>query len=321
MKHIILMILLLGSFSCLSQTRIKMKQEGGVYTVPCKVNGLNLRFIFDTGASNVSISLSEATFMLKNGYLEENDIVGKGKFQTADGRLIENTHIILREVEIGGMKLYNVDAVVINNIDAPLLLGQSAIQKLGKVQLQGDELLILSGKANIPQIKRSVGAEWYAVYEDDDAKIEVDINSIKRENDYVTCFVKTTCINEKSRIKDANKHAEIGCTGKSNEECLKIKQKWEDFLFIVTKEVSNCKEGNWALLSSMYYDKYGSVIRNSQSELEWIDISPSTILSDVFYSICTQHEIHYQGQTYWMYIEDGVPFLRQYPESAVVEYE
>ena len=53
-----------------------MKREGGVSIIPCKVNGLNLNFIFDTGASNVSISLTEASFMLKNGYLEEGDIIG-----------------------------------------------------------------------------------------------------------------------------------------------------------------------------------------------------------------------------------------------------
>ncbi|MFZ4105338.1 aspartyl protease family protein [Flavobacterium sp.] len=56
------------------QTRITMLKDGGVYSVPCKVNGLPLKFIFDTGASDVSISLTEASFMLKNGYLNKEDI-------------------------------------------------------------------------------------------------------------------------------------------------------------------------------------------------------------------------------------------------------
>jgi predicted aspartyl protease len=43
-----------------SQTVIQMKREGGVSIIPCKVNGLQLSFIFDTGASDVSISLTEA---------------------------------------------------------------------------------------------------------------------------------------------------------------------------------------------------------------------------------------------------------------------
>ncbi len=58
-----------------SQTII-MEKKGGVYYVPCKVNGLGLKFIFDTGAGDVSISYAEAIFMLKNGYLSESDLGG-----------------------------------------------------------------------------------------------------------------------------------------------------------------------------------------------------------------------------------------------------
>jgi len=38
------------------------------------VNGLSLKFIFDTGASAISLSKSEAVFMLKSGYLSVDDI-------------------------------------------------------------------------------------------------------------------------------------------------------------------------------------------------------------------------------------------------------
>lgn len=126
-----------------SQVRIKMQNEGGVYTTPCIVNGLKLRFIFDTGASNVSLSLSEAIFMLKNGYLEENDLHGSSYSQIANGDIVENTTVNLKEIEIAGIKIYNVEATIIHELSAPLLLGQSAIKKLGKIQLEEDELLIM----------------------------------------------------------------------------------------------------------------------------------------------------------------------------------
>ena len=123
-----------------------MEDEGnGVYTIPCKVNGMPLKFIFDTGATDVVISLSEALFMLKNGFLNQDDIVGTSYSQIANGQITENTKIILREIEIDGLKLYNVTASVIHKMNAPLLLGQSAIQKLGKIQLDGNELLIYNG--------------------------------------------------------------------------------------------------------------------------------------------------------------------------------
>jgi len=127
-----------------AQVRIKMEKENGIYTTPCKVNGLQLRFIFDTGASNVSISLSEAIFMLKNGYLADTDLHGSTYSQIANGDIIENTSINIRELEIGGIKLFNVSAIIVHELSAPLLLGQSAIQKLGKIQLEGDELVIIN---------------------------------------------------------------------------------------------------------------------------------------------------------------------------------
>lgn len=148
-KYTYLLVFLIFSsftFSLFSQTKIKMKNEGGVYTVPCSVNGLKLRFIFDTGASNVCISAAEASFMLKNGYLEIEDVIGSSKSVVADGSMVENTRIMLKSVEIGGLKLKNVEAVVIHSLSAPLLFGQSAIQKLGKIQLDKDNLIIYNGE-------------------------------------------------------------------------------------------------------------------------------------------------------------------------------
>lgn len=111
------------------------KEQGGIYTIPCKVNGLPLKFVFDTGASSVSISQSEAIFMLKNGYLSINDIVGSQQFQTASGAVLEGTKIIIKKIEIGGLILRNVEASVVHSTNAPLLLGQSVLSRLGKISI------------------------------------------------------------------------------------------------------------------------------------------------------------------------------------------
>ena len=90
-----------------------------------------MRFIVDTGASAVSLSLTEASFMLKNGYLENSDITGTTNIQTADGNIAENYTVNLKELKIGSIVLNDVQAVVSSGIDAPLLLGQSVLNKLG----------------------------------------------------------------------------------------------------------------------------------------------------------------------------------------------
>jgi len=117
-------------------TEVQMKKlYSGVYEVACAINGLPLKFIFDTGASAVSISSVEASFMLKNGYLTEKDIKGKEYFSTATGEIHEGAIIRLREIKIGDAVLKNVDASVVLNQQAPLLLGQSVLERFGTITI------------------------------------------------------------------------------------------------------------------------------------------------------------------------------------------
>lgn len=125
-----------------SQTVIQMEYDGGVYKIPCKVNGLKMKFIFDTGASAVCLSSSMADFLYENDYIDEGDIIGTGKSKVADGRTVDNLIINLKDIEIEGMHLRNVEALVSSSQKAPLLLGQSAILKLGKISIEGSRLTI-----------------------------------------------------------------------------------------------------------------------------------------------------------------------------------
>jgi len=134
----IILILFLSLYTFLyskGQTIIQLERRDGVYYLPCKVNGLSLRMVFDTGASAVIISLLEAKAMVQNGSLGENEILGPSHMQTASGDIIEGTYIIIRKIEIGNLILKNVKASVVYNLQAPLLLGQSVLSMLGKVSL------------------------------------------------------------------------------------------------------------------------------------------------------------------------------------------
>lgn len=110
-------------------------KEGEMCNVKCSINGLPLHFIFDTGASDVSMSSVEATFMFKNGYLKQQDVQGKQNFITADGNISEGTVVNLRNVEFGGLKLNNINASIVKNQRAPLLLGQSVLKRLGRIEI------------------------------------------------------------------------------------------------------------------------------------------------------------------------------------------
>lgn len=120
-------------------TEVPYTKESGVCKVKCKVNGLPLHFIFDTGASDVTISMVEASFMMKNGYLSGNDVVGSQRYMDADGDVSVGTVINLKNVNFGGLDLNNVRASVVRNQKAPLLLGQSVLGRLGKIEIDNSK--------------------------------------------------------------------------------------------------------------------------------------------------------------------------------------
>lgn len=121
---------------------IPFTQESGVCKVKCAINGLPLHFIFDTGATDVSISSVEATFMAKNDFLSSSDIIGKQNYQTADGNITEGTIINLKDVKLGSLHLNNIKASVVRNQAAPLLLGQSVLSKLGKIEIDNTKKVL-----------------------------------------------------------------------------------------------------------------------------------------------------------------------------------
>lgn len=121
------------------------RMAGGTFEVPCSVNGLDLKMLFDTGASDVTISSVEANFMLKNGHLGKDDIKGKKYYQIANGDITEGTVVLLREVKVGDAILRNVEASVVKSQKAPLLLGQSVMERFGTITIDNiNSKLIIS---------------------------------------------------------------------------------------------------------------------------------------------------------------------------------
>ncbi|MFV0182697.1 retroviral-like aspartic protease family protein [Empedobacter falsenii] len=114
---------------------LQMEVQNGVRYVWIEINGIKLKFIFDTGASSICISSAEAVVLFRQGLLQEEDIIGTQSFQDATGRISEGTKINLREVKIGDIVLENIEATVIDNVNAPLLLGQSVLERFGSIEI------------------------------------------------------------------------------------------------------------------------------------------------------------------------------------------
>lgn len=198
---ILVIFIIISSFS-FGQKVILLTKQNGVYTIPCSINGIKRSLVFDTGASTVTISMQLAELLYRSGKLSDSDIKGYGRSRTASGHIVDNMAIVLKDIKISGLHLKNVDAVVIKGQNVPLLLGLSAIQKLGKVTLQGNRLIIdssilpnsqLAGIRN--QIKLYIGNGEYSAaiallkkIENQDAMEERDVFNLAQcycySNDY-----------------------------------------------------------------------------------------------------------------------------------------
>ncbi|WP_428656033.1 retropepsin-like aspartic protease family protein [Runella sp.] len=115
-----------------NRTVVKFEQESGVLHIPVTINGVEMYFIFDTGAGLISISESVAFDLYKEEKLQDADFIGKGQFSDANGDITEGTIINLQSVIIGNRELVDVQACIIHGQNAPLLFGQSALQKFEK---------------------------------------------------------------------------------------------------------------------------------------------------------------------------------------------
>ncbi len=115
---------------------VAMTKKGGVYEVPLVINGvLKLNFIIDAGASDVSLSPDVALTLTKTGTLTEADFIETVTYKFANGKTEKSDVYNIREIQLGNKKVFNVRASVSKSLKAPLLLGQSVLNKFGKVTI------------------------------------------------------------------------------------------------------------------------------------------------------------------------------------------
>lgn len=116
-------------------TTIPLVHEDGVYYMTVKVNDVPMKFIFDTGASTISMSQVEAEFLIKQGTLTKDDVLGSAYYSDANGDVTEGILVNLRKVQIGDHIVRDVQASIVPNQVAPLLLGQTVLKELGTITM------------------------------------------------------------------------------------------------------------------------------------------------------------------------------------------
>lgn len=118
---------------------ISYEEMGGVKVIPVKLNGVTMNMIYDTGCSGIHLSLNELQTLYKNGKLSQDDILGVKYTSIADGSIVENGSINIKEIKIGDGEnciiLHNKEATVALNQVAPILLGNEVLDELASVEV------------------------------------------------------------------------------------------------------------------------------------------------------------------------------------------
>ena len=104
---------------------------------------INKEMIFDTGASYTQITLKEANYLYSEKVLTSDDILGAEQFGDANGNITINMVVNLRKLVLGGkLIIANVKATVVENADAPLLLGQTVLKELPQYTVDNENKVI-----------------------------------------------------------------------------------------------------------------------------------------------------------------------------------
>ncbi|MFM6973400.1 MAG: TIGR02281 family clan AA aspartic protease [Alphaproteobacteria bacterium] len=118
------------------QIIIAISADGHFY-INLKVNNKNIRFMIDTGASETVIDKKIA----KNIGIDFGNIYYDKIFKTANGQ-VRGASINIDEIDVSGMKFYNVEASITESDLSVPLLGMSFLKRFYKYEFYREKLIL-----------------------------------------------------------------------------------------------------------------------------------------------------------------------------------
>jgi clan AA aspartic protease (TIGR02281 family) len=110
---------------------------GGHYVIEAAVNGAPVTFLVDTGASDIVLTLEDA----RRIGLQPSTLEYTQRFATANGE-VRGAPVVLRELRVGQLRLFDVEASV---NQAPLgisLLGMDFLEQLSSYEVARGRLIL-----------------------------------------------------------------------------------------------------------------------------------------------------------------------------------
>jgi hypothetical protein len=110
-------------------TVVPMVPDGGTFAVPVTINDqISLKFVVDSGASDVSIPADVVMTLVRTETITDADFLGKQTYRMADGSTVPSQRFVIRSLKVGDKTLENVTGSIAP-VSGALLLGQSFLSR------------------------------------------------------------------------------------------------------------------------------------------------------------------------------------------------
>ncbi|MEM7616069.1 MAG: TIGR02281 family clan AA aspartic protease [Pseudomonadota bacterium] len=137
-RHILEREILPGTVEQVNPTTVALNRVQGSFIANLEVNGVPVRFLVDTGATDVVLSREDA---VRVG-LDPNRLNYTSSAMTANGRVLI-APVRLDEMRLAGNVDRNIPASVNSGDLGISLLGMAYLNRFDRIEIQGDQMLLI----------------------------------------------------------------------------------------------------------------------------------------------------------------------------------
>ncbi len=133
-------------FKDIKKNTIYLTEVQNMKFINLSINGLDYKFMLDTGASNVVINNIVLSDLISNKTITKENYIGDSFAEIADGSIVNCQNWLIPELKIGNKTIKNLTVSVVDSQDSELLFGMDGLNKLNilKLDLNANEILLNS---------------------------------------------------------------------------------------------------------------------------------------------------------------------------------
>ncbi len=119
--------------------------KSGLITAPCILNGFTVQFVFDAKL-RAQMSTEETQRLLRDGAITKEDFLGNPEEVLAEGTVANRSVFIIKEFTIADETINDVEIMVNDNLEYPLVIGNSVLSSFGKYTIDTNKQQIIFKK-------------------------------------------------------------------------------------------------------------------------------------------------------------------------------